>query len=95
MRRPPSASLGSGDLTAWKVTLAAGLVVDLVVLGLLEQLRRTVVEIDEGVDTLWTAGQRLAQNTQVAHVLGSVGARGGELLEELDRHAAPTDRSSG
>ncbi len=86
--------MSRGSSTAWKVTLAAGLVVDLVVLGLLEQLRRTVAEIDEGVDTLWTAGQRLAQNTQVTHVLTSVGARGGELLEELERHRPPTEESS-
>ncbi len=91
MRRRRTASPSVGDLAAWRVTLAAGLVAELVVWGLLEQLRRTVVEVDEGVDTLWTAGQRLAQNTQVIHVLATVGARGTDLVDELAHHPAPTE----
>lgn len=93
MRRRRSAADSDGNVTAWKLTLAAGLVAELVVWGLLEQLRRTVAEVDEGVDTLWTAGQRLAQNTQASHLLGRVGAQGTDLVDELARHRAPTEGS--
>jgi hypothetical protein len=90
VRRSRGAAAPNGNAMAWKITLAAGLAAELVVWGLLEQLRRTVVEVDEGVDALWTAGQRLAQNTQVTHVLGAVGDQGAELVDELARHRAPT-----
>ncbi len=83
--------------TLWWITLAVGLVVALVVWGLLEALRRTVKEVDRAVDELWTMGKRLAQNTQTAHTLFTTKARGGELLEELERHleasGKPVERS--
>ncbi len=94
MRGLRGAAVSDADAAAWKVTLAAGLVAELVVWGLLEALRRTVVEVDEGVDTLWTAGQRLAQNTQVTHVLATVGAQGTDLVDELARHRTPTEGSA-
>jgi hypothetical protein len=85
--------LSSGVTIAWWVGLGAGLVVALVVWGLLEVLRRTVLRIDEGVTAVWTMGKRVAQNTQTTYLLGTTKARGVELLEELQRHAALTERS--
>ena len=76
----------SDDQTAWWITLAVGLIVALVVWGLLEQLRRTVNQVEEGVSELWTMGQKVAQNTQTTHLLGTTVARGGELVEEVERH---------
>lgn len=72
--------------TLWWITLAAALVVALLVWLLLELLRRTVVEIDRAVDRVWTAGKHLAQNTQTTHLLNTTRARGRELVQELERH---------
>lgn len=78
----------SANETAWWVTLAIGLVVALVVWGLLEMLRRTVADVERSVNEVWTMGKRLAQNTATTHTLEATAERGGELLEELQRHAA-------
>ena len=88
-------ALSSSVETAWWVSLAVGLVVALVVWFLLEWLRRTVNAVDEGVTAVWTMGKRVAQNTQTTHLLVTTKARGGDLLEELQRHAALTERSEG
>jgi len=76
----------TANQTAWWVTLAIGLVVALVVWALLEALRRTVRQIDTDVSELWAMGQRVAQNTQTSHLLGTTVARGTELAEEVERH---------
>ena len=83
----------SANETAWWVTLAVGLVVALVVWALLEALRRTVNEVERGVDELWTMGKRVAQNTATSHTLGTTKERGVELLEELEQHRSPPERS--
>ena len=79
----------STNQTAWAATLGVGLVVALVVWGLLEALRRTVLEVERAVDDVWTMGKRLAQNTSTTHTLLTTKERGGELLEELEQHRAP------
>ena len=76
----------SDNQTAWWITLAVGLVVALVVWALLEALRRTVNQVDESVAELWEMGQKVAQNTQTTHLLGTTVARGTELVEEVERH---------
>ena len=76
----------TSNQTAWWITLAVGLVVALVVWGLLEALRRTVNQIDEGVSVLWDSGKRVAQNTQTSYLLGATVARGTELVEEVELH---------
>lgn len=80
----------STNQTLWWVTLAVGLVVALVVWGLLEALRRTVLEVERAVDDVWTMGKRVAQNTATSHLLATTKERGGELLEELEQHRAPS-----
>jgi hypothetical protein len=72
----------------WRRTLAGGVVVLAAVGGLLEALRRAVLEVDAAVDRVWTAGKRLAQNTQAAHLLHETKARTATLREELDRGAS-------
>lgn len=79
----------STNQTLWWVTLAVGLAVALVVWGLLEVLRRTVLEVERAVEDVWTMGKRVAQNTATSHLLATTKERGGELLEELEQHRAP------
>ena len=83
----------STNQTAWWITLAVGLVVALVVWALLEVLRRTVNEVERAVNDVWTMGKRVAQNTATSHLLQTTKVRGGELLEELEQHRAPTERT--
>jgi uncharacterized membrane protein len=83
----------SDNQTAWWITLAIGLVVALVVWALLEMLRRTVNEVDVRVTEVWTMGKRVAGNTQTTHLLQTTKARGVDLLEELEHHRAPAERS--
>ena len=74
------------DLAAWRASLVGGVVVAGAVWGLLEALRRAAGDVDESVDVLWTAGKRLAQNTQTAYLLDGTRDGGIALLQELDRH---------
>jgi hypothetical protein len=85
----------STNQTLWWVTLGVGLVVALVVWGLLEALRRTVLEVERAVDDVWTMGKRLAQNTATSHLLVTSKERGGELLEELEEHRSTTGGGPG
>ncbi len=78
--------LAARDERAWWISLGAGLVVALVVWGLLERLRRAVLGVDRDVEDLWTAGKQVAQQTQAAHQLSIVRARGVELAAEAARH---------
>ncbi|MBA2359766.1 MAG: hypothetical protein H0V79_02320 [Actinobacteria bacterium] len=86
-------ALSNGVVLAWWLSLAAGLVIALVVWFLLEWLRRTVLAIETGVAAVWTMGKRLAQNTQTTHLFGTTKARGVDLLTELQEHAALQRRS--
>ncbi len=81
-------ALSSATETAWWISLGVGLVVAVVVWALLELLRREVVRIDHNVDSLWTMGKRLAQNTATTHMLGGTKELGVELAEEVERHGA-------
>lgn len=74
--------------TLWWITLAAGLVVAVVVWLLLARLSRAVEEVDRGVEVLWTMGKRVAQNTSTTYLLATTKERGVELLGELEEHRA-------
>ena len=84
MRRPPA--LEPADAARWRASLVAGLVVAVVVWALLEVLRRAAVDVERSVEDVWTAGKRLAQNTQTTHLLDGTRDGGAALLEELERH---------
>lgn len=86
-------ALSTGVTIAWWVAVGVLLVVALVVWALLEILRRTVNTIDAGVDTVWTSGKRVAQNTWTAHLFLTTKERAGDLLAELRLHAGATRRS--
>ena len=85
-------ALASDVETAWWVTLAVALVIVLVVWLLLENLRRTVNEVERAVDDVWVMGKRLAQNTATTHMLGGTKELGVELLEEVKRHGELAER---
>jgi ABC-type protease/lipase transport system fused ATPase/permease subunit len=87
-------ALSTNQTLRW-VTLGVGLVVALVVWGLLEALRRTVLEVERAVDDVWTMGKRLAQNTATSHLLATTKERGVELLEELEEHRSTTGGGPG
>jgi uncharacterized protein HemY len=85
-------ALSSSVEAAWWVSLAVGLVVALVVWFLLEWLRRTVNEVEQAVDDVWTMGKRVAQNTATTHMLLGTKELGVELLEEVRRHGELAER---
>ena len=89
-RPPPSPSLDPADAARWRASLVAGLVVAVAVWALLELLRRSAVDVERSVEDVWTAGKRLAQNTQTAHLLTGTRDGGVALLDELERHRNPT-----
>ena len=94
MKRRRAPVLDPADAAAWRASLAGGLVVAGAVWGLLEALRRAVGGVDEAVEVLWTAGKRVAQNTQTSHLLDGTKAGGAGLLEELQHHRDPPGGSS-
>jgi len=71
------------ETTAWVATLIVGVVVLLVVLALLEALRRSVKSLSTGVDQVLLAGGHLAQNTWTAQLLSATRARGLDLVALL------------
>lgn len=72
--------------TLWWISLGAAFAVALLVWLLLHLLLRAVRDIDRSVDAVWTAGKRLAGNTQTTHLLQTTKARGLQLRDELERH---------
>ncbi len=87
-------ALSNGVELAWWLGLAVGLVVAGVVWFLLEWLRRTVRDVNDGVTAIWTAGKLVAQNTQTTHLFLTTRTLGGDLLAELGEHARLAERST-
>ena len=83
----------TGAQTAWWVACGALLAVALVVWTLLEILRRTVRQVERGVDDVLTAGGRLAQNTWTVQLLKTTNERAGDLLAELEHVVGKAERS--
>lgn len=86
--------LRDADAAAWRASLAGGLVVAGAVWVLLEAVRRSVVDVERSVEDVWTAGKRLAQNTQAAHLLDGTRDGGVALLAELEHHRDLTEGST-
>jgi hypothetical protein len=84
-------SQSDANMTAWRASLVGGVVVAAAVWGLLEALRRSVLDVDKAVDDVWIAGKRLAQNTQTTHLLAGTHERGAGLLAELEHHRDPKE----
>lgn len=75
----------AADTRAWTRTLVVGGAVAGVVWGLLEALRRSVIKVEQGVDEVWAAGQRVAANTQTSHLLGATSDHSAALRAALER----------
>ncbi|MEA2219951.1 MAG: hypothetical protein QOJ35_2577 [Solirubrobacteraceae bacterium] len=76
----------SDNQSAWVYTLVAGFVVLLVVIALLEGLRRTVRALNDDLWTTWVSGKQLARNTTMTYQLKNTRDSGAELVEELRHH---------
>lgn len=76
------------DITLWWIALAAGLVVSIVAVVLLETFLRQVQRIERGSKAIWEAGKQVAANTATTFQLGQTSTQLDLLTEEALRHDA-------
>jgi hypothetical protein len=76
----------SDNQSAWLATLVAGFVVLLVVIALLEGLRRAVLALNEDIWTTWVNGKAVVKNTAMTYQLKNTRDSGTELADELSHH---------
>ncbi len=76
----------SDNQSAWVLTLVAGFVVLLVVIALLEGLRRAVVALNEDIWTTWVNGKAVVKNTAMTYLLKNTRDSGDGLVDELSNH---------
>jgi len=76
----------SSNQSAWLFTLIAGFVVLLVVIALLEALRRTVRALNKSLWTTWVSGKSVVRHTGTTYLLKNTRQSGEELVEELGHH---------
>jgi uncharacterized protein HemY len=76
----------SENQNAWFTTLIVGVVILLVVIALLEMLRRTVVKLNDDLWTTWVSGKAVVKNTATSYQLKNTRQAGDELVEELRNH---------
>lgn len=76
---------------AWWISLAAGLVVTIVVAALLHVLLRVVREIHTGIEGVWLRGKHVARNTATTWLINEASRRAGDLDAELAGLVAPAD----
>lgn len=76
----------SSNQSAWLFTLIAGLVILLVVIALLEGLRRTVRVLDADLWKTWVSGKGVVRHTGTTYQLKNTRDAGEELAEELGHH---------
>lgn len=68
-------------VTVWGISLAIAAVVVVVVGVLLALIHRTAAEIEEVVSDIWTAGQRVANNTVHIPLLTRTNRIAGQIVE--------------
>jgi hypothetical protein len=76
----------SSNQSAWAYTLVAGVVVLLVVVILLEGLRRAVRGLDRDIWTTWVSGKAVVANTATTYLLKNTHDSADELVTELGNH---------
>jgi hypothetical protein len=76
----------SDNQSAWSTTLVVGVVVLLVVIALLEGLRRTVRTLNDDLWTTWVTGKAVVKNTATTFQLKNARNASDELVEELNHH---------
>ncbi|MEA2142136.1 MAG: hypothetical protein QOI64_566 [Solirubrobacteraceae bacterium] len=86
MNALPTVVALSENQSAWVYTLVVGFVVLLVVIALLETLRRTVVRLNDDIWNTWVNGKAVVKNTAMTYLLKNTRESGEELVKELDNH---------
>ena len=76
----------SDNQSAWLATLVAGLVVLLVVIALLEGLRRAVAALSADIWSAWVNGKAVVRHTGTTFLLKNTRDSGEELVDELGHH---------
>ena len=76
----------SSNQKAWVGTLIAGVVVLLVVIALLEGLRRSVLALDKNIWSTWVNGKAVVRHTGTTYLLKNTRNSGEELVDELGHH---------
>jgi len=76
----------SSNQSAWVYTLVAGLIVLLVVVALLEGLRRTVLALEKDIWETWVKGKAVVKHTGTTYLLKNTRDSGEELVDELGHH---------
>ena len=73
----------SSNQKAWVATLIAGVVVLLVVIALLEGLRRAVLSLNKNIWSTWVNGKAVVRHTGTTYLLKNTRNSGEELVDEL------------
>jgi len=76
----------SSNQSAWVYTLIAALIVLLVVIALLEGLRRTVLALEKDIWETWVTGKAVVVHTATTYLLKNTRDSGEELVDELGHH---------
>jgi hypothetical protein len=76
----------SENQSSWVATLVAGFVVLLVVIALLEGLRRAVLTLNEDIWATWVNGKAVVKNTAGTYLLKNTHDSSDELVDELSHH---------
>ncbi len=76
----------SENQSAWVTSLVVGFVVLLVVIALLEGLRRTVLKLNADLWETWVNGKAVVRNTATSYQLKNVRTSTDQLAEELSHH---------
>jgi hypothetical protein len=76
----------SSNQSAWLYTLVVGLVVLLVVIALLEGLRRSIRGLENDIWTTWVSGKGVVANTATTYLLKNTHDSADELVNELGNH---------
>jgi len=76
----------SENQNAWVYTLVVAVVVLLVVIALLETLRRTVLQLERDLWTTWVSGKAVVRNTATTYQLKNARDASNDLAEELSNH---------
>ena len=76
----------SENQNAWVTSLVIGVVVLLVVIALLEMLRRTVLKLNDDLWQTWVSGKAVVKNTATSYQLKNVRTGAEDLAAELRNH---------
>jgi len=74
--------------TLWWITLAIGLVVAIVAVGLLQTFLNKTRRVEAGVEAIWESAKPVARNTATTWMLTQTSVRLDRLTEEALKHDA-------